>query len=66
MSTAYNTEKNPKLIVTWKVYILRGFIGAVLIGTLFFIAAGRFDIPRGWIYSITTAIQNTERFKNLG
>lgn len=49
-------EKQKGLTTAGKVYIVRGFIATGLSGALFFIAAGRIDIPRGWLYVITTAI----------
>jgi len=55
MTMALKTEKNPELTTAGKIYILRGFISIGLSGTLFFLAAGRIDIPRGWIYFISTA-----------
>ncbi len=56
MAAVGNIKKNPKLTTAEKVYILKGFIGTGLSGTLFFMAASRLDIPRGWIYFIATAI----------
>jgi len=46
------SNKDNNISLRGKIYIIRNMISVFLTGLIFFLAAGRWDIMRGWIYFI--------------
>lgn len=55
MKNMNSENRNTRLSLSSKIYILRGIISIVLAGTLFFLGAGSLAIPRGW-FSFSLAL----------
>jgi protein-S-isoprenylcysteine O-methyltransferase Ste14 len=53
------SKMNDKISLTGKVYILRNLVSVIMGGAIFFLAAGRLDIYRGWIYFIISFLAVT-------
>lgn len=51
-----NTTTGQKFSKTTKIYFLRTFLSISISCLLFFLGAGTWNIPRGWIYFIISAI----------